>query len=174
MGAGHRFGPQRIWVEGVSCGVYTSIELYPVHHRRPTHRPCLHFARALTHFVLAWGPAVLWAGVLFLSSSTSDVIGASLFDWVPAGDKLAHLVVYGILGALLAHGRRRQGEISRTVLILAGALYGALDEWHQSFVPGRQVSALDWVADLCGVAAGYWLASSLLSPRVSVSEHGDR
>ena len=166
----------RIWVEGVSCGVYTSIHLYPVHHRRPTHRSCPHFARALTRLVLAWGPAVLWAAVLFLSSSRSDLPGASLFDWVPAGDKLVHLVVYGILGALLARGRRLQGYIPHAVLILAGALYGASDEWHQSFVPGRQVSALDWVADLCGVAAGYWLAYSLLAPRAlaSASEHGDQ
>ena len=99
-----------------------------------------------------------------------------MFNWVPAADKLAHLVVYGILGALLARGRRLQGHFPHAVLVLVGALYGASDEWHQSFVPGRQVSALDWVADLCGVAAGYWLAYSLLAPRslVSESEHGDR
>jgi len=86
-----------------------------------------------------------------------------------------HLVVYGILGALLARGRRLQWDIPHPVLIMAGALYAASDEWHQSFVPGRQVSALDWVADLCGVAAGYWLAYSLLAPRAlaSASEHGD-
>lgn len=143
--------------------------------RRPTHRSCQHFSRALTRSVLAWGPAVLWAAVIFFSSSSSDVPGASLFDWVPAADKVAHLVVYGILGALLARGRRRQEHIPHTVLILAGALYGASDEWHQSFVPGRQVSTLDWVADLCGVAAGYWLAYSRHAPRslTAVSEHRD-
>jgi len=99
-----------------------------------------------------------------------------MFDWVPAADKLAHLVVYGILGALLARGRRLQGHLPHAVLILVGALYGASDEWHQSFVSGRQVSVLDWVADLCGVAAGYWITYSLLTPRslVSTSEHGDR
>lgn len=129
----------------------------------------------MTRSVLAWGPAVLWAAVIFFSSSSSDVPGASLFDWVPAADKVAHLVVYGILGALLARGRRRQEHIPHTVLILAGALYGASDEWHQSFVPGRQVSTLDWVADLCGVAAGYWLAYSRHAPRslTAASEHRD-
>ena len=40
-------------------------------------------------------------------------------------------------------------------LIVAGALYGATDEWHQSFVPGRDASVLDWLADLCGVTLGY-------------------
>ena len=130
-----------------------------------THRSCLHFARALTRSVLAWGPAVLWAAVLFFSSSRSDVPGASLFDWVPAGDKLVHLIAYGVLGALLARGRRLQGHVPHAVLVLTGAVYGASDEWHQSFVPGRQVSVLDWVADLCGVAAGYWLAYSFLTQR---------
>ena len=46
------------------------------------------------------------------------------------------------------------------VLILLGALYGLTDEWHQSFVPGREVSALDWLADLCGVTLGYLAASA--------------
>ena len=102
--------------------------------------------------------------------------GASLFDRVPGADKLAHLVLYGVLGASLARGRKLQGHLPHAVLILLGALYGASDEWHQSFVPGRHVSALDWMADLCGVAVGYWLTYSLLSPpTITLSpEHPDR
>lgn len=30
------------------------------------------------------------------------------------------------------------------------AVYGALDEWHQSFVPGRDADFLDWTADVAG------------------------
>jgi len=29
-------------------------------------------------------------------------------------------------------------------------LYGATDEWHQLFVEGREVDALDWLADCLG------------------------
>lgn len=45
------------------------------------------------------------------------------------------------------------------VLMGLGGLYGALDEWHQSFVPGRTPDATDWLADVAGVIAGYSLAS---------------
>ena len=34
---------------------------------------------------------------------------------------------------------------------LFAALYAALDEYHQVFVPGRWASWRDWVADTCGI-----------------------
>jgi VanZ family protein len=30
--------------------------------------------------------------------------------------------------------------------------FGASDEWHQSFVPGRSAEVADWVADTAGAA----------------------
>lgn len=36
------------------------------------------------------------------------------------------------------------------VCICFCALYGASDEWHQSFVAGRDASFFDWLADLFG------------------------
>ncbi len=30
--------------------------------------------------------------------------------------------------------------------------FGASDEWHQSFVPGRSAELADWVADTAGAA----------------------
>ena len=32
------------------------------------------------------------------------------------------------------------------------SLYGASDEWHQSFVPGRDADILDWLADTLGAS----------------------
>jgi VanZ family protein len=123
----------------------------------------------LIRAAIAWGPAVLWAAVLFFLSSLPDPSGAGLLDTVPAGDKLAHFILYAVLGALLARGRGAPGRIPHLSLVAAGALYGASDEWHQSFVPGREVSVVDWSADVAGVAAGYWLALSLLRRRVARS-----
>jgi hypothetical protein len=36
-------------------------------------------------------------------------------------------------------------------LVIVSA-YGATDEWHQSFVPGRAMDVQDWIADTIGAA----------------------
>ena len=40
------------------------------------------------------------------------------------------------------------------VLLAIGCTYGALDEWYQSFVPGRTPEIADWLADVAGVFLG--------------------
>lgn len=103
----------------------------------------------------AWGPAVLWAAVLFLLSEMSGVSVRIDFPFV---DKAAHLVLFGILGASLAWGRRTGRASPPHALLLAlGVAYGALDEWHQGFVPGRSPDPWDLLVDVVGVSAGYGL-----------------
>ncbi len=111
--------------------------------------------------LVAWGPAALWAGVLFLLSETRWDSQPSFF---PIHDKTVHLVLYAVLGALLGWGRARSGrKVNGGWLILAGTAYGFLDEWHQSFVPGRESSLGDALADTVGVVVGYLAAVRLLS-----------
>jgi VanZ family protein len=130
--------------------------------------------------VLAWGPAVVWALVLFSLSELRDVPPA-LEPLAVIPPLLAHVIVYAALGVTLAWGRlvsegRWAGSDPRgsadghkasdapvapprhSLLLALGYLYGALDEWHQSFVPGRTPSVTDWVADMVGVTLGYALA----------------
>ena len=127
--------------------------------------------RSLRSLAVSWGPALLWAALIFGLSASSHPPGSGLFDRIPAGDKLGHLVLYSVLGAALAWARRSHfaGAAApvwiHLALVLLGALYGLSDEWHQSFVPDREVSALDWLADLCGVTLGYAVASApILDP----------
>ncbi len=110
--------------------------------------------------LLGWGPAALWAAVLFLLSELPGTIVG-----LPSGtDKLVHGGLYLILGLSLAWGKGRTGSGAPVVLLLLmGMGYGALDEWHQSFVPGRDVSVGDWVADSAGVMLGLLLFSSFSS-----------
>lgn len=110
--------------------------------------------------LFGWGPAALGAAVLFLLSELPGA-GVSL----PADtDKLVHGGLYLILGLSLAWGKARTGSgVPVVVLLLMGVGYGALDEWHQSFVPGRDVSVGDWVADSIGVMLGLLLFSSFSS-----------
>lgn len=77
---------------------------------------------------------------------------------VAHADKLLHAAAYGVLAGLaawaLAHGRLR--EVSGSVALLAWAIaaaYGASDELHQFFVPGRQSDWRDLAADAAGAAA---------------------
>ena len=77
---------------------------------------------------------------------------------VAHADKLLHAATYGVLAGLaawaLAHGRLR--EVSGRMALLAWAIaaaYGASDEWHQFFVPGRQSDWHDLAADAAGAAA---------------------
>lgn len=115
----------------------------------------------------AWAPAAAWAGALFLVSAWPSAGDVSL----PFSDKLAHVGVYAVLGATLAHGRRQSGPgAPHWLLIVLGALYGASDEWHQSFVPGRDVSLGDWVSDVVGVVLGYGFALALWNRGDAVRE----
>jgi VanZ family protein len=73
-------------------------------------------------------------------------------------DKLAHFAEYFILGLLLFRSVR--WDISESpwatfgFLVSVAVTIGALNEFCQSFVPGRDMSIGDWVADAVGAAAG--------------------
>ena len=78
---------------------------------------------------------------------------------LPLWDKAMHFIVYLPLGACLAIGLRTPPLTLRAVTAcvfvgLAVLLLGAIDEWHQSMVPGRTVSVADAVADVAGGMSG--------------------
>ena len=70
--------------------------------------------------------------------------------------KLAHITEFGAFSIAVFHGVRgnRSGwrfEWALSTLLIAFA-YGALDEWHQSFVPMREPRVRDVVIDATGAA----------------------
>ncbi len=105
---------------------------------------------------LAFLPPLAYAAIIFALSSESRPL-PFLPDELMLHDKLLHAVEYAVLGALLVPSLRLAGLGRRAavlVAVLVGSLYGASDEIHQSFVPGRDAAVLDWVADTLGVALG--------------------
>lgn len=113
----------------------------------------------MKRFLRAWGPALLWAALIFTLSSRSRVPGPDF----PNSDKVAHFGAYAILGLALAYGAARSGAAPLWMIVL-GSLYGASDEVHQSFVPGRSPDVADWVADSAGAIVGV-LAFQLIHSR---------
>lgn len=122
-----------------------------------------------------WWPAIVWAGAIFFFST--DVFGGESISrfiipflrWLLPGAemptlwqlhflirKAAHVVNYFVFSLLVLRGlqggasgwRWRWGVAA--LLIAAG--YAALDEFHQSFVPGRGGAAEDVLLDGAGAA----------------------
>ena len=93
-------------------------------------------------------PPLILIALIFASSSRSSA-GAPP---IPGIDKLVHFAVYGLLATLVC--RIGPGWRAAAFAILVASTYGALDEWHQSFVPGRSSEVMDWVADTSGAMLG--------------------
>ena len=114
----------------------------------------------------AWWVVAAWA--VFQLALTS-LPGAALPQLpVTFLDKVAHFGLYGVLGALVARaatlsGWPRRRLVAAWLVVIAG---GVLDELHQLFMPGRECSALDWLMDATGAAAGLWLGTLMMKSRV--------
>jgi len=98
--------------------------------------------------LLAWVPAVVWAGVIFALSSVPS-LSTGLGTWDLVLRKLAHMTEYAVLGALLV-----RAASSEAAAFALGVTYAVTDEIHQTFVPGREGAPLDVVIDAAGVALG--------------------
>lgn len=101
----------------------------------------LYLFRALT---------VAWMALIFFLSSRSDVPAPDLL-WQQ--DKVFHLFLFGVLGLLLAFSFTPPAVATWRRVLLVTALvtaYGIMDEMHQFFVPGRDASIWDVLADVFG------------------------
>ncbi len=89
-------------------------------------------------------------------ASSRPVVGG---PEIPHFDKVVHFLVYGLLGTLFARVRslRTWGGLGIGWAVVFASAYGAIDEVHQSFTPGRFVELADWVADSAGAALAVWL-----------------
>src|SRR5690348_15819108 len=69
-------------------------------------------------------------------------------------DKVAHFFYYSTMAFLLAHGVGRRWFLLPLLLVPA---LGALDEWHQLGIPGREASFFDWLADELGTVVAVYV-----------------
>lgn len=109
---------------------------------------------------LFWlGCFVLWFAVLWLLSSGRPSLPGSLT--IPHLDKIAHFGYFfgggGILTAYLYCRKPSAPNWQRLIAlsVISLAFIGGLDEFHQTFTPGRSGNdCWDWLADVLGALAG--------------------
>ncbi len=123
---------------------------------------------------MAWLPSLACMGVIFLSSSFPG--GPEFPKLFPHADKLVHFSVYSLLGFLIGSrfAFRERGFEAKTVRrsfdwkgLAVGVAYGVTDEIHQLFVPMREFSYGDMLADALGVYTGLWLSRFLLERKAA-------
>ena len=107
----------------------------------------------------AWLAVVLYAALIFAVSAMSFPfpyirdVEKYHYDWI------FHIIEYVVFGWLVARAFdvsfpfQSLWALGLTAFTL-GSGYGVTDEWHQSFVPYRNPSVADWIADSAGSAVG--------------------
>ena len=102
--------------------------------------------------------------IFWMSSQTDPPTPEPLF---PQFDKLEHMAAFGVLCGMVLVGMKRSGRhhALRSLVwipVLFTIAFGLTDEFHQAFVPGRNVDPFDIVANTSGaliaqyVLLRYW------------------
>jgi VanZ family protein len=106
------------------------------------------------HFLEYRLPAILWALVIFTASS---IPGSKFPKFIlRVNDKVIHVTIFLVLGLLVFRAlepRIRKNSFDWLRAIISTSVvtaYGALDEIHQIFVPGRTADVWDATADALG------------------------
>ncbi len=115
-------------------------------------------------------PAIMWMALIFCLSC---VPGPDLKPMeFPYAHLIAHTMLYGALFYLAYRALKFQGysrflnEFSLAAALLIVMLYGASDEFHQSFVPGRTEEFKDFAIDV--IAALIVLAFIFVKDRLGL------
>lgn len=122
-------------------------------------------------FLARWGPFLLWMGVIFAFSASSDPYRTLPSNWESAClsihlgsfcqdemlGRFSHAAEYALLALLACRGVFWQRDLTAGGLPLAAGLafaYALLDETHQLFVPGRTFQLSDLGLDGLGIVLG--------------------
>lgn len=112
-----------------------------------------------------WGPVAAWMILIFaVSSRPLPTYVAVLPDWSTHSAAFAALSILccrALAGGLGPSLRRGDALLA----VVFSVVYGVSDEYHQSFVPGRDATAWDVLKDAVGAVMGAWLYARVIVPR---------
>ncbi len=134
-----------------------------------------------------WLPMLLWMAAIFAISAQTPQELPNLGAWDLLGKKLAHFIAYAILALLALWGSGGSKQLAPLYSLGAGSskewwpfllaflitfLYAVSDEYHQTFVPGRNGNAWDVLIDSCGGMTAlfgvWWWGRRLKSKRIAM------
>jgi len=100
-----------------------------------------------------WLMTLSYMGLIFYLSSRNDIDIPKL---TTNFDKILHAGAYMVMAFLLYLSINKSGIRNNifTAAFLCAVLYGMTDEIHQYFVPGRDASVGDLIADAIGALIG--------------------
>ena len=114
-----------------------------------------HVFRGRAPLLTVWLPIVLWAALIFTLSSIPS-LHSGLGTWDLILRKCAHVTEYAILTFLLRRALAAPWAAG------AAFLYACPDEYHQSFVVGREGRPRDVAIDTIGIVIGLLAARKVL------------
>jgi VanZ family protein len=150
---------------------------------------------SLKKFALRWGPALLMMGLIFFFSSIPMKPQPEL-DWLTLVKKGGHLLGYALLALAVnratlradpaswpaspptssevgsERGLRLKGWKRMAAVFGIVMLFALSDEFHQSFVPGRNPSLIDVGIDLLGAVLGLVTVNAFIKVLNSVATSG--
>jgi len=100
-------------------------------------------------------PTLIWFCLIWILSSLPSQhipsVNIAFFD------KLEHIGVYVVLSCLLGYWLSfKDWKLTIVILIyLFLLLLAGLDEYHQTYIPGREVSLYDFMANSAGILIGF-------------------
>ena len=103
-----------------------------------------------------WLPLLLAMGVIFFVSNQPSVALPSFDFWDLVVKKLGHFFAYAAL-ALLALRAVLGWQRPYLTAALIAFFYALSDEFHQTFIPGRNGTWVDVVIDMAGALTSLWL-----------------
>ncbi len=100
-----------------------------------------------------WAPVAIWAVIIYLFSNRTTIKTVDFYLGDFLLKKTAHLIEYGVFSTLWYRALVNFGMGYKKAMfysVLASFLYGASDEFHQSFIYGRTATLRDVAIDTTG------------------------
>ena len=104
--------------------------------------------------VKQWLPAFLMMVAIFYFSAIPAQEMPKFGSWDTLFKKSGHLLGYAILAAAYLRGMHSLGWRAVSIAFIFAILYAVMDEFHQSFIPGRTSTFMDVGIDTIGSSLG--------------------